>query len=259
MKPPALPAARGGRAEARRRGPGARGPPGSEGAARFGGESGAPPATPAPPHRGGRRAPRPKLSEPAYLGAGVPPAPSPQRSWPPSGRAHHAIITRRRPALPTPPSARPRGPAPNRPPAPRRLSRRTTPSSAPLRASGPPARRLALLAHKERERRARPRSSQREGRVGLGGGPRAAPGHTTPRGLRVIPCRWDRRPLARGVAARGREGVETRGGGERSGPGPPHPHRRTQPRRRPGRPRGRAARDFQSPAQRPRCGEAAPD
>lgn len=169
MKPPALPAARGGRAEARRRGPGARGPPGSEGAARFGGESGAPPATPAPPHRGGRRAPRPKLSEPAYLGAGVPPAPSPQRSWPPSGRAHHAIITRRRPALPTPPSARPRGPAPNRPPAPRRLSRRTTPSSAPLRASGPPARRLAPLAHKERERRARPRSSQREGREGPGG------------------------------------------------------------------------------------------
>lgn len=94
---------------------------------------------------------------------------------------------------------------------------------------------------------------------GWGGGPRAAPGHTTPRGLWVIPCRWDRRPLARGVAARGREGVETRGGGERSGPGPPHPHRRTQPRRRPGRPRGRAARDFQSPAQRPRCGEAAPD
>lgn len=76
--------------------------------------------------------------------------------------------TRRRPALLTPPSSRPRGGAPNRPPAP--LSRCRAPSSALC--VGPA--RARSRSHKERERRARPCSARREGREGLGGAAAAA-------------------------------------------------------------------------------------
>lgn len=155
--------------------------------------------------------PRPKLSEPAYLGAGVLPPPSPQRSRPPSGRTHHAIIIRRHsrppflpsslppshpPALPPPP---PRAPHSTFPPPPRRARNRRPPALLPgltlllralLRAvsRARPRALLASLAHKERERRARPCSSlsAREQRGwGAAGatGPREAPpapGYTTP-------------------------------------------------------------------------------